>query len=169
MKTASPGIDAAALTTMFEINADVLARTADGVDHATSLRAPEAGGNCMSWVLAHLIDARNGALRMVGAEPAGDRPKLERFARGSDPLTDASEAIDWSELVATFQEQRARLRERLGAMTPEDLAQPLPEDRNPFQVDNLGQMLAIFFYHESYHTGQLGVLRRVLGLDSVIK
>ena len=169
MNQTAPGIDASTLAMLFETNASVLARTVDGIDHETSLRRPETAGNCMNWVLAHLVGARNGALKLVGAEPAGDLERLARCARGSKPLTDAEEAIDWDELVETFEEQRKRLQASLGLVTADELARPLPEDENPFGVDSVGQMLGILHYHETYHTGQLGILRRIMGREGVIK
>jgi hypothetical protein len=123
----------------------------------------------MNWVGGHLVTSRCHLLELVGHEaPAWDDAKRERYRRGSAPLTNPSEAAPWDEVVAALDDSQERLRAALAALTPEQLLSPLPEDKNPFQVDNLAEMLGTFAFHEAYHVGQLGVIRRNYGMDGAI-
>src|SRR5947208_14369503 len=66
----------------------------DGITHEESLRAPGAAGNCLNWVVGHLVGARQRWLAMVlGAAPAMDPARFAAvYTRGSGPLL-ASAAI----------------------------------------------------------------------------
>jgi len=163
------GTDAATLGLLYEFTYGVFTRNTEGVGHQESLKSPAPAGNCMNWVLGHLLVSRNGILKLLGQAPVGDPSRLERYRRGSQPVTDGSHALSWDELKAAFEASQERLREGLKGVTVDHLASPLPEDANPFQVASTGQMLYVFNFHETYHIGQLGLLRRTVGLDPAIK
>jgi hypothetical protein len=157
-----------AITMLFEFTHGVFRRNVEGVTHEESLRAPQPGGNCMNWVGGHLVHTRDAILQMLGAAPIGSPAERERYARGSAPIRDASEAMAWDRIVRTFDSQQEALRAAFAGLTPERLAAPLPAERNPFQVDSVAEQLAVFSFHESYHVGQLGVLRRLCGKPGAI-
>jgi DinB superfamily len=147
----------------------VFRQNTDGVTHAESLVGPKPAGNCMNWIVAHLLVARNSALALLGEKPLASPEKLERFARGSAPLTDASEALDWDGLRADWEKAQEGIQAGLGRITAERLAAPLPEDRNPFRLANVGEVLSVLVFHETYHVGQLGLIRRTLGKEGAIR
>lgn len=157
------------LALQFGFTNGVFHQNTEGVTHEESLVAPKPAGNCMNWVLAHLLVARNSALAMLGEGPVGSPAKLERFARGSKPLTDAAEALDWEEMREAWNAAQEKIQAGLGKITDEQLAAPLPEDRNPFRLANVGEMFTVLAFHETYHIGQLGVIRRTIGKEGAIR
>jgi len=168
MTTQAPGILAATLATQFRFAHGVFHRNTEGITHVETLEQPQPAGNCMNWIGGHLADARNGILRLLDRPPVFPEEYSERYRRGSAPITEPGRALDWSRIVAAMDESHEAILDALTTIAPERLAAPMPEDRNPFQVSNVGEMLGTFVFHESYHVGQLGVLRRVYGKAGAI-
>ncbi|MCA9752134.1 MAG: DinB family protein [Gemmatimonadetes bacterium] len=169
MTTGTQDALAKTLGTQFEFTNSIFGRTTEGVDHARSLESPAAGGNCMNWVAGHIVRTRNSLLDLLGAERIWSPEEGAAYDRGSEGLRDGSSPKDFAAIRDAMERSHERTRAAIAALTPEQLLAPLPEDRNPFQVDNLGEMIAVAAFHESYHVGQLGILRRTLGLPGVIK
>ena len=83
---------AATLTKLFEINHHAIKVNADGITDAEALIQPEPGGNCMNWIIGHILASREGMLRLLG-EPTVLSPEMaERYKRGSAPITKANHA-----------------------------------------------------------------------------
>jgi hypothetical protein len=57
----------------------------------------------------------------------------------------------------------------IGGMSDELLAGKPPRNLTSDPDETVGSNLATFVFHESYHVGQTGVLRRVAGKQGVIK
>ena len=74
----------------------------------------------------------------------------------------------WERIVADFEASQTVLLATLEGLSTEDLLAPLPAEKNPFRVDCMAEQLAVFSFHESYHVGQLGLLRRLLGKKGAI-
>src|SRR5215218_10000734 len=73
-----------------------------GVTQQDSLAQPHPGGNCLNWVLGHLMWVYDSMLPLLGQEPVMPAKALDRYARGSAPITDAAEARDVAELLAAW-------------------------------------------------------------------
>ena len=79
----------------------VIALNVQGFSHADSLAPAAGGGNTANWILGHLVNVQNGAMRLIGGPPVWESEQLEA-ARFDHPIRSADEAIDWDELVARF-------------------------------------------------------------------
>ncbi|MBU1676531.1 DinB family protein, partial [bacterium] len=55
------------------------------------------------------------------------------------------------------------------SLTEDRLDEPAPFSPGNDETETVGSLLAGLAFHESYHCGQLGLLRRLLGKDGVIK
>lgn len=104
----------------------VLRRNVDGVTHEESLRQPERGGNCLNWVVGHLVWVYAGALELLGQDPVLDRGSLARYARGAPPLESPAEARNFGELMAAWVEEADRVDAGLAALPAETLGRPAP-------------------------------------------
>lgn len=138
------------------------------VTHEESLVQPSPGGNCIQWVLAHMTATRDQLSRLIGAEPVLPPELVKRFARGAAPLADAAEARPLADWIADFDRSQERIGAALAALPPERLAAEFDGSRLPGKPTTLAEALAFFHFHESYHVGQLGVLRRLAGKDRAI-
>ena len=59
--------------------------------HEESLIQPHPGGNCLNWVVGHLVCIYGEILPLLGQEPVM-KEALKRYARGSAPIEDPAEA-----------------------------------------------------------------------------
>jgi uncharacterized damage-inducible protein DinB len=145
-----------------------LHRNIDGISQEQSMGSPDAGGNCLNWVLGHILTARNAWLGLVGEEPVWKDPASSLYQRGSAPLTDAAAAVPFTELVAAFDAAQQPLLAGLARLTPERLAEPAPFSPRKDPNETIASLVASLAFHEAYHIGQTGILRRVIGLGGAI-
>lgn len=154
-----------ALKAQYGVMYGIVERNLTDMTEAQSLRQPEPFGNCANWIVAHMLLVHNAIMGLVGEGPAWDNPALERAREA--PVTGAAEAFDWSELRSRFQGSRDRLLAGLDRLTDEQLDEPLVD---PFGNPNTrGGLLNLLALHQNYHAGQLGLSRRLVGLEGVIK
>lgn len=153
---------AQSISGQFDVHARVLRSILKDITHEQSLQAPPGGGNCANWVLAHIVHHRNHIHRLVGIPIAHEASADERFGRGGTPTTNAAQALQWNDVIAAFEGSQTALTERLKAISSNELA----------AADGKGTVedtLRFLLFHEAYHIGQLGILRRMLGLPGGIK
>jgi uncharacterized damage-inducible protein DinB len=147
----------------------VLATNLEGVTHEESLIQPTPPANCLNWVMGHLLNVYNMALVELGQEPVMDQKALARYARGAPPLEKPSDALDFTSLRAAWNEAVRRIDAALAGLTEETLNRPAPQGPPMQPGDTLREVIATLLFHQSYHVGQTGVLRRATGKPGAIK
>jgi hypothetical protein len=147
----------------------VVRKNLEGVTQEESLVRPDPAGNCLNWVVGHLVCIYNNSLPLFGAANVVDPATLARYDRGTPPLTDAAKAMDVRELMAIWDQIVPRVDAGLAAFTAEALEQPAPFSPGDDPNETVGSLLATILFHQSYHAGQTGVLRRVSGHEGAIK
>ena len=140
-----------------------------GVTQEESLAQPEPAGNCLNWVVGHLACIGNNALPLVGQEPVVDPATLARYDRGSAAMTDPAEARDVHELLGIWDQVATRWDAGLAGLTPEAMEQPAPFSPGGDPNETVGSLVATLVFHQGYHVGQTGVLRRVSGHPGAIQ
>ncbi len=151
------------LLPLYEAGYGTIKRNLEAITHEESMRAASpAGGNCLNWVLGHLVQTRNAVLRLAGAETIWDDALMGVYSAQEGVVFDPARALPRERLIADLDESQARLRTVLPGITPERLA-------GPSLFGTVGAALAFLTFHEGYHAGQLGILRRVLGKKGKIK
>lgn len=141
----------------------------DGITQEESLIQPQPGGNCLNWVVGHLVSIYETALPVVGQEPVRGKEALKRYARGSAPVQDASEAMDLQELLTLWDEASKRFDAGLANLTAEVLDQPAPFSPGKNPNETVRTLLCAVLFHQAYHAGQLGLLRRAAGKEGAIR
>ena len=159
-------MDARDLHYLFDLNRVVLHANAAGLTHNESLRAPEPAGNCLNWVLGHIVATRHAILKLVRQEGWWPAETVDLYKRGSVRLSADSPVRRWESLLEDFDRSQALLSDALDRMTPEDLS--APGGKAPTGDVDLAGRLAFLQFHEAYHIGQIGVLRRLAGKDGAI-
>jgi hypothetical protein len=140
----------------------------DGISHEQSLIQPKPAGNCSNWVVGHLVTIYNKVLPMLGQAPVEVAGDLGRYARGSSALTRPSEAIALRELVRAWEEACVRVDAGLAALPPHRLGMPVPDSPTGDPDETVGSLLGVVLFHQAYHAGQLGILRRIAGKGGAI-
>jgi len=153
-----------AIKTQYVLAFRTTAMNTEGMSHEDSIRQPVPAGNCANWILGHLTDVQNEVMKLLGLEPAWDSEALQRTA---DPITNEAEAIDWDAMRRAFLAAEEPCAAAIDALPPEKLDEPgYP---NPLGGEmTFGELLNFLGFHQCYHAGQLGLTRRVAGLDGAI-
>jgi uncharacterized damage-inducible protein DinB len=137
----------------------------EGISHEESLVQPESGGNCLNWVLGHMIATRNRILQLVGEAPVWPREQAVLYSGREGSNWTRSSAAHLNSLKADLARSQQQLIAALERMSDSDLAAPTRDGGGA----PLGEVLGFFHFHESYHGGQVALLRRLVGKPGVIK
>jgi hypothetical protein len=150
------------LKTLFGITGWVVIETTGDFVDQDGLFQPKPHGNCASWILGHILHSRMAVLRGFGQKPEWDETDGAQYARGALGIDDAEKAIPFTELLAIFNRTQEAIIAALDSIGDTNLAK-MGKDKTRFDE------LLFMHFHESYHVGQLSIIRRLLGKDSVIK
>jgi hypothetical protein len=135
-----------------------------GVDKEEAMRRPGPVSNPLLWMAGHVIQFRSRLLSLVGVPR--DFPWGGIFDTGSRiGAADLYPAPE--ELVTLWEEMSEVLMDRLAALTEADLAAP-PAARVPSTDASLRGAIGYFSLHEAYHVGQMGYVRKWLGMTPII-
>ena len=121
--------------------------------------------NHAQWLTGHLANTRRWMLRELGQTVAEDT--WEGFFGAGGKISAESDAVDPATLQAAFEAAGQDVVSTLGALTTADAAKALPKPF-PDGSTTVGGMLNFLHFHEAYHIGQVGLIRRALGKPGLI-
>ena len=143
----------------------VLANNIKDVTHEESLIQPlPGGGNCMNWIVGHIIFARNQMLGALGRESIWDESIGSRYRRGGEPIVEGdTTARRFETLVQDLSLTYTRIRPALASCDEGRMDEKAPFSPSKNEKETWGTLFSTLLFHEVYHSGQTGVLRRVIG------
>jgi hypothetical protein len=157
------------LVNIYEFSYGALNRNLDGVSNEESLFIPQPAGNCINWVLGHVVAARNTILTLAGGAPILTGDAAARYQRGSAAIHAGDKVLDLGTLRGLLADSQQQLIPALAPISDETLALPVPEQlRRPPLTGSIEAALTRLAFHESYHNGQIGLLRRLAGKAGAI-
>ena len=138
----------------------------DGVSHEDSLRTAGENGNCINWILGHIVTYRGRVVEKLGGSQFLSSDEVDLYSRGSAGISAMTNGVaDLSKLSSLLEESMKSLRDLIREMTAEQLAESVGAESFPVPVKDtsLGAWLNFMQLHEAYHAGQIGIVRRALG------
>lgn len=151
---------------MYEMNSQIIKAQTDGITTAESLLQLPFRSNCMNWVLGHIGVYRNYVLMHLGGAPVWDEVSWGIYGTGSPLLTDAAIAYPMEKLLADL----ATIEQRIG-----EIVLALPEatllEAKEYEYVGVQPMyvwLNGLIWHETYHVGQLEMLRQLAGKNDEV-
>ena len=88
----------------------------------------------------------------------------EPYKRGSEPIAEAAAGLlSFDALRAAYETNHGLLVEALQAAGEEILRSKAPFSPSGQTDETIGSLLASLIVHDAYHTGQTGILRRLIG------
>jgi hypothetical protein len=147
----------------FRVVTNAYLKALDGMDRDTLLTRPGARSNSAMWVAGHLVQSRARLINVLGG--SRELPWPELFRTGST-VADPAAYPEAPAIVAQWRELTEELMRRIESLGPADLAGAAPP-RVASPDGSLRGAIALFAFHEGYHTGQLGFLRKWLGHSSL--
>jgi uncharacterized damage-inducible protein DinB len=157
------------LRIFYHYNHYVVKINTEGLTHEDSLFRPTPSGNCVNWVLGHILANRSPVLRTLGEEPVWTKATAKPYERGSDPLTDESHAVRLEKILEDLSASQERIMRALKEIPPDQLSGPPPTGVAKDDDDTVASLLAALAFHEAYHAGQTGLIRRLLGKEGAIR
>ena len=148
----------------FRITSNLFIKAMSGVDKDVAMRRPGPVSNPLLWMAGHVTQFRGRLLTLIGV------PKHYPWGSVFDTGAKVGPAELYpgpDELVAFWEEQSELLMDRLVALTERDLEAP-PTARVPSTDASLRGAIGYFSLHEAYHVGQMGYVRKWLGLTPII-
>ena len=154
---------AASLGALLRLNTHLLSNCFDEVTDDQAARRVVPQVNSMAFIAAHLIDTRYVLLELLGGH--GDNP-VRRLLANARSIDDVIGLPAPPELLSAWHQVAAAIEERLASV--DDAALDAPSGRRfPGGDPSTLGALAFLVQHDSYHIGQLAMLRRVHGLPAM--
>jgi len=153
-------IDREMLINAFAFNLSIVKRETAGLGHADSLVQPPFQTNCLNWTMGHLAENRDLILRTLGRPPVFSEAQVARYGYGSQPVTcQGADVVPFEDLLAAFERAQEEIAQGLREVTPEALAQKTKFAGRDMTV---GGQIFFLYFHETYHAGQLEMLREMI-------
>ena len=145
-------------------NDSVADRAFIGVKPEDLWKRPTPQNNSMLWIYAHMATVRARMLNVLG--DAYDPGLGDTFGRGAQ-VQDSESYPTREKIIEVSREVNARLFAKLAMVGEADLSRKATGPMPP-SVQTVGDQLAFFALHDSYHVGQLAYVRKALGLPGVV-
>jgi len=140
---------------------EIMLEQTKGLSHADSLIQPQPGGNCLNWVMGHLVNNLLIILNILEVPHPPEVPDLKRYGYGSDPVTgEAPDILPFQDLVDSYGLLSNMICVRLEGMAE---AQFTEEIEHFMGRVTRSWAAFFFFFHNTYHLGQLEQLRNLAG------
>ena len=154
--------DSHTLAQYYALTYRVIKRQVDGVTDEESLMQPPFRGNCMNWVIGHIVASRDSVLRLLGVSPTWTEAEARVYKPNSEPVISAEQALPLTRLLADLETLQTRIMEALQHVSEETLAAMADEE------ETVGQQITFSHWHETYHVGQLELLRQLAGKNDKV-
>lgn len=135
---------------LFRVTFSTFNRNLGGITHEESLQSPHSGSS-VNWIAGHLLLTRGQILQRLDETPELPMEELKMYERYSAGI--AENPMPLEQIITLFAKTQDHLLTTLHAkeLSPEVFKQT-----------------AFLQFHEAYHCGQLGIMRRVLGKSGAI-
>jgi uncharacterized damage-inducible protein DinB len=160
-------MDPTLLSKAFHRNTHLIQRHAEGLTHEDSLRQSVHNINCFNWVLGHIVATRHDIFRLTDGGPPHDEGRFDRYRTDSDPITeDGDDVIRLGDLLDALAATQETMRAWLDSVDAAWLAEetPVAPDRAAPRADQIH----FGYFHDTYHTGQIDLLRQVAGKNDAV-
>lgn len=146
------------LTESFKTTYWLIGKFAAGLTLEDSIAEPPFKANTFNWVLGHILVGRDRALSLQDQAPVLDPTQTSLYETGSIPIS-VGTAVSLNRLLQILDASQIALVGGLEAVSTEALADIYDDQRK----QSVGDRLAGLHWHETYHVGQLEILRQVSG------
>ncbi len=148
------------VTLIYKLNNGFVRAALDGLPAEDFWRRPSDGGNPIGWMLGHITGARTALLTRMGQPMKPEWGNI--FSRGM-ALGPVEGYPSRERLEDTWKETHHRMRDAFAAATDALLAEKFGRKIGPFEDPTVKELTAFLAFHEAYHVGQMGYVRRLFG------
>ena len=146
------------------ITTNLFTKAMTGVSPEDAWRRPADRSNPLLWMAGHVTQFRCRLLGLLGVQHAYRWGAT--FDTGSKIASPDSYPTP-AEIIEEWDELSRLLMERLATLTDAEL-DAVPRSRVPSTDGTVRGIIGFFSLHEAYHVGQMGYVRKWLGLTPLI-
>lgn len=147
------------LIAMYARNLYFIKEYTKGLSHADSLAQPPVPGNCLNWVVGHILVYRNRILKIAGQPAIFDEGTATRYAANSKPILGDESGIGiFEDMLHTLDESQDKIAAVMRNMSAEDAGKTWAFGQLNMSA---GEWMLFLLRHEAYHTGNLELLREI--------
>ena len=152
------------------INHWLIEKHIEGVWHEQTMIQAPYNVNRMNWVVGHLAEHRDWMLRALDETTLMPAKEAMLYRRGSEPVQDDTEVVQLEVLLDYLRRAKECLTAKLSTV---DDAFLLEKPQTGILLDshkdkNRLERIQGLIWHETYHIGQLDLLRQVAGMNDTI-
>jgi uncharacterized damage-inducible protein DinB len=148
---------------IFKVTSRHFLNAIDGMDDDQAAWRASEESNSAGFIALHVVQSRHTIAKTAGLEIESP---FEALTKGRRSIAEMRSMPAMDELREDWKKLTGELRVRFGQISPAELDKDtgigLPVDDKSV----LG-VLAFLFMHEAYHIGQLGLLRKQVGLSAM--
>lgn len=153
----------APLAGTLRLNSRLFRNCLDGITEEQARARLSDVTNSAAFVAAHMAESRFYTLKVLGAERPSPLARYLGEWRGIDEI---QEWPSLAEIESAWAEASAAVDARLEAIAPGELDAP-SGTRMPIEDTSVLGLLGFMVQHDSYHLGQLSLLRKHAGLPAM--
>ncbi|MCB8943700.1 MAG: DinB family protein [Ardenticatenaceae bacterium] len=146
------------LSQAYQTNTWLINKHAEGVTHTASLAQLPIRSNTFNWVLGHIVQARSGLLQMLGEDGLVSEAVQTVYGTNA-PELDGATAVPLPELLALLHQSTERITAAITNASDHTLNSLFDAERGTTIADRIAGLN----WHETYHIGQLEILRQAAG------
>jgi len=148
---------------IYALNTTLLVNCFTGVSDAQAAARVLAGANSMAFVAVHVIDARFHAAALLGRTAPNP---LEATLGAVERIEDVTSLPTVGQFLDMWESISAHLADAFETASSDRLAAPGPR-LFPVRDGSVLGALTFLAQHESYHVGQLALVRKALGFPAM--
>ncbi len=126
------------------------------------LKKPLGQSNTIGWIMGHLIWSRGEILRVLGQDVSVEKWEKD-FARG---VPKQITGIDLDRVLPLFESRGNNLLACIPGLTDENLNEKSGITL-PGGLDDIKGFISFLIWHETFHLGQIDLLRAGLGIGGI--
>ena len=151
-----PNLKAQSVIQDYEFHNRIMHHFIDGISHEESVLQLPFEHNCMNWILGHIVTNRSHVLETVGAAHDWQEEVRVLYHQDTQPVTQESPSIQFEKLIAYLDESVNFLKAALEDVS----AEWLEENYSNYRGEKTRYThVTSFHWHESFHLGQLEILK----------
>jgi uncharacterized damage-inducible protein DinB len=152
-----------AIIEQFELQTRLFNNLLKDVDTTNYNKKPNSSTNNYAWLAGHVLNTRYSITNIIGIKLSSPYAELYNNFRGFDPKL-SYPSLD--EVKNDWIKLSEKLTTGLNGLNEDFINAPAPF-KVPIGDNTMKGILAFFAHHEAYHIGQLGYLRRYLGIPAM--
>ena len=149
----------AALAKCFAYTAEIIRNQVSEISQREALIQPFADSHSVNWLLGHIVSSRSFPLQLLRQAPVWDEETRAPYRDGSEPIGgEAPDVLPIGNLMSLFECSQSRIVAGLSEISDFQL-----NESSGYAQNTVLDSLLYFYFHETYHVGQLTIIAELLG------